>query len=691
MNYRMLTTRLGVAAALLVCGSIAVAEAPRPTLDELVQDLRGGDEIKRSLARQFIPRYGIGTMAQLIPLLKEENASISWAANKVILDIANDVSVPGREADRATVAKQLLDALAATDVQSEQFTLLRILPIVIPEGADLSAIDALLYQDHTRERARRALQESGTTEARAALRTALPKVDAIFACALMDALDKTGDAEAIPLIANKLVQGTPAEQAAAARALAPTGDPAYREPFLALARTIDINHRFAVEDATLRLADAMAVNGGAWDASMALFRTLLEQSDNPVIQGGALAGLGRRGDASVMDTILSTWASDASGLLEAPAMAAIESLNDPAVPERLMTAFPEQSPAIQERLLGIMARTQDPRYLPLFEGAESLSPALRIDALSQYHVPQSIPLLEALATTDDAGHGMKAAEAIRTMGTAFRDQGNPQGTGRAYLALYRIARDDAGRAEALEGIKAYPVAEAYDELKSALGENGLLELSPQVLTGMARVLAEAQRGEEANLLKTALLTRATDTGTVQQLIQMGPVSGSEEDFARQLGFINEWHIALPFPLKDAPTDGRPVMLDGTIDLTASFGEGDKKVAWTPTKGAGAMALVNFPLQDQVRAFAYATIHVAEGQDATLRIGSDDGVRAWVNGVQVHENITDRGTALDNDLVPVKLQGGDNTILLEIIQHGGGWNFCARLTTPEGAPLVFEQK
>lgn len=218
-----------------------------------------------------------------------------------------------------------------------------------------------------------------------------------------------------------------------------------------------------------------------------------------------------------------------------------------------------------------------------------------------------------------------------------------------------------------------------------------MALSPHVLSGMARVLAEAERQVEANELRTVLIALATDTDTVQQLIQMGPVSGSHEDFARQLGFINQWQVAMPFALKNAAADGTPVLKDGAVDLTANYGTDEAPLKWTPMSGAGSMALVNFPLMDQVRAFAYATIHVTEAQEATLRIGSDDGVRAWINGTKVHENITDRGTALDNDLVPVSLKAGDNALLLEIIQHAGGWNFCARLTSPEGTPLAFEQK
>lgn len=692
MKHKPFYTALVAFALAVVQASSALAATP-PTLDDLIVDLAGNDDVKRSLARQFIPRHGTEGLSQLIPLLFHENPAVSWAAKNTILDIANDVSVAGLETERAYVAQSLLDTLAATDNKDHQFTLLRMLPVVVPEGADLSPIATLLYQEGTRERARRALQEMNTSESRAALRGALASADAAFAPALMDALDKTDDLEGVDLVMARFEEGSPEEQAAAAQYLARTGDPDLAAPMLALAKSIDINDRFRAEDATLRLADTLATQGGTWEAAMALYRDMLAQSENPVIKGTALAGMGRYGDETVLADIMEAWAADESGLLEAPAMAAIGFLQDPAVPELLMAAYAEQPQAVQGRLLGIMGRSQDARYLPLFEGADNVPAAVRIDALQQLKLPQAVPILERIASDATAEDSAAAAEAIRAMASAFRDQGDRAGAGRAYLALYRIAPDDEARNAAMEGIKAYPVAEAYDELKAALGEDGLLDLPLQVLTGMARVLGEAGRAEESKLLKTTLLARANDTATVQQLIQLGPAQGTHEEFARQLGFINQWQVAAPFPLAGAPDNGAPVLQDGQVDLSATYGEGDNTVAWKPMGGAGAMAIVNLAgmALDNARAFAYVTVNVPEAQEATLRIGSDDGVRAWVNGERVHNNETDRGVALDNDQVPIKLQAGDNAVLLEIIQHAGGWGFTARLTETDGRPLQFEQK
>ena len=88
------------------------------------------------------------------------------------------------------------------------------------------------------------------------------------------------------------------------------------------------------------------------------------------------------------------------------------------------------------------------------------------------------------------------------------------------------------------------------------------------------------------------------------------------------------------------------------------------------------------------AYGLAEIEVPEAVDAVVRVGSDDGVKVWVNGEAVHEHNVDRGAALDDDQAPARLKAGKNTLLVQITQGGGGWVFCLRLTRPDGVPLAF---
>ena len=46
----------------------------------------------------------------------------------------------------------------------------------------------------------------------------------------------------------------------------------------------------------------------------------------------------------------------------------------------------------------------------------------------------------------------------------------------------------------------------------------------------------------------------------------------------------------------------------------------------------------------------------------------------------------RGTQVDDDITPVRLKPGWNTLLLKIGNGGGAWGFTARLTDKQGMPV-----
>ncbi len=74
------------------------------------------------------------------------------------------------------------------------------------------------------------------------------------------------------------------------------------------------------------------------------------------------------------------------------------------------------------------------------------------------------------------------------------------------------------------------------------------------------------------------------------------------------------------------------------------------------------------------------------QPARLELGSDDGVKAWLNGKLVHANNASRPAELGQDAVDVTLKAGENTLLLKINQGGGNWAACARLRATDGSAL-----
>jgi HEAT repeat protein len=74
------------------------------------------------------------------------------------------------------------------------------------------------------------------------------------------------------------------------------------------------------------------------------------------------------------------------------------------------------------------------------------------------------------------------------------------------------------------------------------------------------------------------------------------------------------------------------------------------------------------------------------QKAVLELGSDDGVKVWLNGVMIHENNAWRGVEPGDDKVDVALKKGWNSMMLKVSQGGGDWGVCARFRSADGKRL-----
>ncbi len=152
-------------------------------------------------------------------------------------------------------------------------------------------------------------------------------------------------------------------------------------------------------------------------------------------------------------------------------------------------------------------------------------------------------------------------------------------------------------------------------------------------------------------------------------------------------FITEWNIIGPFDAPDmtALTTVYPPEKDLALNK-AYRGKGGVEVKWARlrTDETGYMRL-----DDKIKPnengiiYALAYVYAPAETDTYLLLGSDDGVRVWLNGAFVHSNPSYRAAAPDEDKVRVHLKEGWNSLLLKDLQGAGGWGFFARFSDPEG--------
>ena len=128
-----------------------------------------------------------------------------------------------------------------------------------------------------------------------------------------------------------------------------------------------------------------------------------------------------------------------------------------------------------------------------------------------------------------------------------------------------------------------------------------------------------------------------------------------------------------------------------FDLVFEPEKTGSKADWRPVGQAainktGVVDLNKLFAGDERVAYLKTQITSERDQEAQLEIGSDDGVKVWLNEKVVHANNVTRAFGPGQDRVKVKLDRGVNRLLLKVTQGGGEWAACCRLRAPDGASL-----
>ncbi len=73
-------------------------------------------------------------------------------------------------------------------------------------------------------------------------------------------------------------------------------------------------------------------------------------------------------------------------------------------------------------------------------------------------------------------------------------------------------------------------------------------------------------------------------------------------------------------------------------------------------------------------YLFRTIDAPSPRKMALSLGSDDGIKVWVNGALSHENFIKRSAGPGQDKVEINLREGRNEVLMKIVNFGGGYGF-----------------
>ena len=159
---------------------------------------------------------------------------------------------------------------------------------------------------------------------------------------------------------------------------------------------------------------------------------------------------------------------------------------------------------------------------------------------------------------------------------------------------------------------------------------------------------------------------------------------------RELGMIRMWWLMGTFPNIQGAGFHKKYPPESEIDLDAMYWTGKEQAGWYKMETPAHNGFVDFEGffvdTDNVVGYGLIFAHCEEEQDIEIRTGSDDTLTIFLNNELIWAHEQYRALSFDDDVVPVTLKAGTNTILFKVCEDWGNWSLTARLTGPGCSPL-----
>ncbi len=178
-----------------------------------------------------------------------------------------------------------------------------------------------------------------------------------------------------------------------------------------------------------------------------------------------------------------------------------------------------------------------------------------------------------------------------------------------------------------------------------------------------------------------------------------PIQFNEGDF------IKVWHILGPIEIietKDLSKDeayrnsfneNLAISDIASIDLENPISFQQKEYAWQQYDSPGNLIdlIKLFGEKENVFSYAYAEVDFKEDQKVLLGIGSDDAIKIWLNGKEIHSIFVGRAHNFDEDFAEASFKKGKNTLLVKILNGVGGYGYSIHHLVKKNISKVLVQK
>jgi hypothetical protein len=246
------------------------------------------------------------------------------------------------------------------------------------------------------------------------------------------------------------------------------------------------------------------------------------------------------------------------------------------------------------------------------------------------------------------------------------------------------ARDAAQQAEVQRAAADRTLADVRNRLQASRDQSAALD---RELADKKAKLADRDRALEARKTQLADLDRAIAAKGAKPVDPppAPPAIAAEPSAVKpKSAFAHEWLVVGPFPDPDRKGHATAYPAeDGPIDPQREFkGSLRWRVHTSPTDYVDLAGL--FKTQDPAVGYAVCWVRASRARKVVLSLGSNDGIKVWMNGKLAIDRAVSRSAAPGQDRVTVDLNTGWNELRVKVDNTGGPWGFYleARDTTAD---------
>ncbi len=654
--------------------------------------------------------------------------------------LCHEAAAPGQDARRQALSKAIVARLGPDTPKPARVWMLRRIDTI---GADeaVAGLAALLKDSDVeiRDLARRALANNPSPKAAAVLRDELnAATDPDWQVALINALGYRRDGASVSALTRLAGNRSAPVALAAVAALADVGDVASARSLAVMRKIGEPALRGAVLDASLRLAKNLQ-NSGRMSEAAEIYQQLLDERAPEHVQIAVYTGLAATMGDKAVPQLLKLVSGD-DGRMQLIAARCLENMGKDATPA-IVKAMESAEPDAKAMLLDVLGRRGDPAALK--------SVARQVEADQE---PVGLAALDAIGRIGDD------SVVTLLIQRGARSQGAERDAARRALASLPDKDVDAKVLAALEGAKGAERVEYIQAvwgrritparptiLKAAREDDAAVRLA--ALTAMERLartedlgalldlLVDARADDERKAAEEAIAStcrRAGDDDKCSDAIAAAMDKASVPGKVVLLRLLGNLQADAALPVvRGAARSGDAAVREAAVAALKKWkpirittwafsgpytrdGKGAQdlfNVAFAPEESHGAAEWKPFRLNkkeeragtldlhkvgkgDNRCAYLRTTIRSEKAQDVVLTLGSDDGVKVWLNGRPIHEKNVTRGLNCDEDQAKASLKEGENVLLVKVTQGGSDWSFCCAIRAAEGGPadgLAFEAK